>query len=405
MARTAKITNANVPPSRNVSGLVGNTSVRAQDFNNLVGDYISSSDKNAQSVAGDVTFSGAAYLNGIDNLNHSGRDASRYYLDEWFLQRPGLNANLDQVSTVEVQRALNRNFEVLGTNMTTALCTFDADYGAIALTTAGADADQAILLPHLDTAATAWTGVKWGTENYTEWECVVTTKEIDNNKIWAGLKLTNDQLGATDANQAYFVYRTDATNGENQANFTNWHFVYSVAGADFFTDLGLAVAVNSRYHLKIVIDSTRRISAYINGVQYGLENHTNSGATWGGTGVLAAGAITASDSSGNQTLTVDTVDATTKLKVGDVVYKSDLDLFGTIVSLTATSITFNTVSNDIANNDQLFVFGQTVSTTTQQSAILTDNIDLIPYIGIEAGDANATSLRVHFEGMNRVTFE
>ena len=41
MARTAKITNANVAPSFNKGGLVGNTPVRVQDFNDLVGDYVS----------------------------------------------------------------------------------------------------------------------------------------------------------------------------------------------------------------------------------------------------------------------------------------------------------------------------------------------------------------------------
>lgn len=62
MARTAKITNANVAPSKNVAGLVGNTPVRAQDFNDLAGDYISSSDANAQSVASALTVTGAASL-------------------------------------------------------------------------------------------------------------------------------------------------------------------------------------------------------------------------------------------------------------------------------------------------------------------------------------------------------
>ena len=62
MARTAKITNANVPPRKNTAGLVGNTPVRAQDFNDLVGDYISSSDANAQSVASALTVTGAASL-------------------------------------------------------------------------------------------------------------------------------------------------------------------------------------------------------------------------------------------------------------------------------------------------------------------------------------------------------
>ena len=64
MARTAKITNANVAPRKNAAGLVGNTPVRAQDFNDLAGDYISSSDANAQSVASALTVTGAVQLNG-----------------------------------------------------------------------------------------------------------------------------------------------------------------------------------------------------------------------------------------------------------------------------------------------------------------------------------------------------
>jgi hypothetical protein len=98
------------------------------------------------------------------------QDARRVYFDEWFLQRPGLNANIDQVSTVEVQRALNRNWEALGTNVTTALVTFASTSAGVLATTAGADQDQAILTPHLDTAATAWAGTKWGTENEVHWE-------------------------------------------------------------------------------------------------------------------------------------------------------------------------------------------------------------------------------------------
>ena len=64
MARTAKITNANVAPLKNAAGLVGNTPVRAQDFNDLVGDYISSSDANAQTIASAATVSGNLTANG-----------------------------------------------------------------------------------------------------------------------------------------------------------------------------------------------------------------------------------------------------------------------------------------------------------------------------------------------------
>ena len=54
MARTAKITNANVAPSKNAAGLVGNTPVRAQDFNDLVGDYVSKTDSADQAITGGV---------------------------------------------------------------------------------------------------------------------------------------------------------------------------------------------------------------------------------------------------------------------------------------------------------------------------------------------------------------
>ena len=60
MARTAKITNANVGPLKNKGGSVGNTPVRAQDFNVLVGDYISKTDAVAQSVTSAVTVTGIA---------------------------------------------------------------------------------------------------------------------------------------------------------------------------------------------------------------------------------------------------------------------------------------------------------------------------------------------------------
>ena len=72
-------------------------------------------------------------------------DARRYYLCEPFYQRPAINADIDQAYTVEVARAANRNFEALGTNMTTALATFATTSAGILLTTAGARALQTSL--------------------------------------------------------------------------------------------------------------------------------------------------------------------------------------------------------------------------------------------------------------------
>ena len=255
------------------------------------------------------------------------QDARRVYFEEWFLQRPGINANIDQVSTVEVQRALNRNWEALGTNATTALVTFASTSAGVLATTAGADQDQTILTPHLDTAATAWAGTKWGTENETHFETSIMLPAIDNQKVWAGLKLTNDQLVATDANQAYFKFQTDATNSEAFTDFTKLHFVHSIGGTDFISQLPITVAADTPLHLKITIDSDRKASIFVNGVQYNVT--TTSGST-GGTAV---------------------------------------------------------------------------TTGTTPSGALTDDIDLIPYVGIEAGAAAAEAVNVHYVCCSRNVFE
>jgi len=212
------------------------------------------------------------------------KDARRYYLEEWFNQRPQLNAAL--ASATEATRVVaNRDFEVLGTNMTSALSTFSSTHGGILLTTAGADEDQAILLPHLDTAQTAWTGTTWGTENSVEWEASISLPALDNQKVWAGLKETgtaNGQLVATDDDQAYFKYQTDATNSEAFTDFTKWHFVHSIGGTDYISQLPITVAADTPYHLKIVIDSDRKATIFVNGIQYNIT--TTSGST-GGTAV------------------------------------------------------------------------------------------------------------------------
>ena len=268
---------------------------------------------------------------GLDSdrtLGTTAKDARRFYLDEWFLQRPGLNANIDQVSTVEVQRALNRNWEALGTNMTTALCTFAGTSGGVKATTAGADQDQAIITPHLDTAATAWAGCLWGTENSVHWETSIQLPAIDNQNVWAGLKLTNAPELATDADQAYFQFLTDADNsGQAFTDFTKLHFVHSINGTDFISQLPITVAADTIYHLKIEIDSDRKAAIFVNGIQY------NVSSTSGSTG------------------------------------------------------------------------GTAVTTGTTKSGALKNDVDLIPYNGIEANAGAAEALITHYICMSRNVFE
>jgi hypothetical protein len=266
-------------------------------------------------------------------------DTRRYYLYESFLQRPALNAVASAPLTdadataaandaIIVARAIaSRNFEVLGTNMTTALCTFNATSAGIVLTTATADEDQAILAPHLDTNQSAWQVTKWGTENQVDWECSINPNAIDNQKLWAGLKLTNDQLVATDDDQAYFKFQTDADNSEAFTDFTKLHFIHSIAGTDYISQLPITVAANTIYHLRIQINSARQAAIFVNGIQY---NVTSTSGSTGGTAV---------------------------------------------------------------------------TTGTTRTAALTDDVDLIPYIGIEAGAAAAEAVDVHYQGISRVIFE
>ena len=266
------------------------------------------------------------------------KDARRYYLEEWFEKKPALNAvaiidpNADSASDLAAHVIANKQFEVLGTNMTTALCTFGTTIAGILVTTAGADADQSIIAPHLDTNQSSWQVNKWGTENSVEWECSVQLPAIDNQKVWAGLKLTNDQVVATDDDQAFFKFQTDATASEAFTDFTKLHFVHSIGGTDYISVLPITVAATTPYHLKIVIDSDRKATIYVNGIQYNIT--TTSGST-GGTAVTAV----------------------------------------------------------------------QPSKAVVKSAALTNDVDLIPYIGIEAGDGAAEALNVHYQTISRNVYE
>ena len=98
-----------------------------------------------------------------------------------------------------------------------------------------------------------------------------------------------------------------------------------------------ALAASTNYHLKITMDSDRKLSVFVNGEQYGLA--TTATTTFDGT----------------------------------------------------TSVTGTTQA--------------TIDNRTQKSTAMTNDINLIPYIGIEAGDGAAAALDVQFEAISRLIFE
>ena len=155
---------------------------------------------------------------------------------------------------------------------------------------------------------------------------------IDNQKVWAGLKLTNDQLVATDDDQAFFKFQTDATNSEAFSDYSYLHFVHSIGGTDYISQLPITVAANTSYHLKIKIDSARKATIYVNGVQY---NVTSTSGSTGGTAVTAV----------------------------------------------------------------------QPGVQASKTAALTNDVDFIPYNGIEAGAGAAEALNTHFVCMSRKHYE
>ena len=180
---------------------------------------------------------------------------------------------------------VNPNFQILGTNASDDDVTFATTTAGLLLIPDGADGDQLIVAPHLDTNQTAWTGTLWGTENQLQWECCIRTDaaDIDDTTIWAGLKLTNTQAYATDDDQAYFVYGAEDDDAGALTTNANLHFVYSAGGTDYITDLNITVAAATNYRLGIQIDSSRQVSCFVDGEQYNLVQSATAGGNIAGT--------------------------------------------------------------------------------------------------------------------------
>jgi len=171
--------------------------------------------------------------------------------------KPGINA--DFVSATEsVNTVTNRHFEILGTNASSDDVTYNAE-GGITFTTDGADGDGVIMLPHLDANQSPWTTWTWGTDKSVVYECLIETgAAITNSIVWAGLKLTNTDVVATDDDQAFFRYENGVSSGV-------WVAVTSIGGTDTSTVSTVTVAVSTKYRLRIAIDSSRIARLYING--------------------------------------------------------------------------------------------------------------------------------------------
>ena len=185
--------------------------------------------------------------------------------------------------TVDPHITANSSWQIGGTNASELQIQFDYAPPGIRLNTTSSDNDQLILLPKTGDEG-IWKGGPHSATGFSPWVSshrfpsqyqgvlqspLTTDSSISNMAFWFGYKLTTTGAYATDADQAYFLYASNDDLGALTTN-GNLHFIYSVSGTDYITDLGIVVTVDTVYRLKIAFDSTRRISVFVNNTQYGL---------------------------------------------------------------------------------------------------------------------------------------
>ena len=170
--------------------------------------------------------------------------------------KPALNADIQNASTATHMIA-DPDFELLGTNAASSCAAFNPE-GGITLTTTTTSGDQVILCPHLDSNQSAWAQWTWGTDRCVEWECIFATPAtITSMIVWAGLKLTNTPVIATDNDQVFIRYEAGVNSGK-------WQVTSSIGGTDTTESNCPTVTASTFYRVTISIDPARVARVYLN---------------------------------------------------------------------------------------------------------------------------------------------
>lgn len=174
--------------------------------------------------------------------------ASRLSFVENFAQPVLLNASIGLNS--------NLNFELQGTNAANANSTFATGGGNI-IATAGANNDQMIIVPHLDTAQSSWAGVTWTSAGEPSFKASIRITGTATVTHCAGFRATATLDVATDDDKIIFRHAA-ATDG-------SWHVVESIGGVDVDTTTSISITTGN-VDLAIMVNASRVAFCYINGV-------------------------------------------------------------------------------------------------------------------------------------------
>lgn len=156
----------------------------------------------------------------------------------------------------------NPFFELLGTNAVSTCAAMATAGGGVTLTTTTASADQCIILPYVTTTGySPWTSTLWNSAKSMTFETLITTgASVANYTMWAGYKLTNTSVVATDDDQAFFSLISGTS--------TRLQYTYSIAGVDVQvpvpTQISAAIAASTNYKLRIEVYSDRTHMGFVN---------------------------------------------------------------------------------------------------------------------------------------------
>jgi len=196
-------------------------------------------------------------------VDQSADRLNRCVLTEFFKLSPALNAVIvlpgsdttgPTAAAFLAYTKANKDFEVLGTNATTATAALSTTGGVTLTTTTGAN-DQVIVLPHLGTPTTSWTSTLWDTAKSSTFEAGIKTgATVTSYTAWLGYKLTNTSVVATDDDQVFF----NVISGTS----TTWNYNYSIAGTDYAYPIpasvfgALAASTFAKFRIEIYSDRT-----------------------------------------------------------------------------------------------------------------------------------------------------
>lgn len=193
--------------------------------------------------------------------------------------------------TVDPHMRASGGWQLSGTNVVESRVGYGSAVAGIKLQTATADNDQLIISPRTGDDGIYKGGPHPAAPTVSPWTSnlhlpvlreaniqipITTSSSVADMAFWAGWKLTTTGNYATDLEQAYFFYASNDDLGALNTN-GNLHFIHSVAGLDYITDLGITVAGDTTYRLAIDFDENYKVSAFVNGVQYGLVNSATLG--------------------------------------------------------------------------------------------------------------------------------